>query len=370
MKSRDAQDLSAMRLHCWMVFAGLTQPTSTGEAVWETWYSAGETFSTAPVLLVTHNATRKFVSPRQFQALAGHMQPFAKGASLMSFTLFNQDTRAHIASNQFASQAHLTQLNSAFDSVAAPIGDRHIIEFPRTAMSLKTVWWIVKASGMTALPVWDPTDNPADSSGNPPATWHRVVAVDPSRTQIPPGEVATVSSQGRPKPGTPVVPLSHFYSFRISKDELEAVRKSGAPGAASAQAGDFAALVALHYTTKEIPEWVWATLWWHDRPSDGPFAAGRPAAVTGVWTNYLMATAFSMETPQEQDGGPAVCFNPWLEARFKDGVHSNCMSCHQKAVWPAKEFLPVTRGKMKPDDAQFKRAMTLDFLWSIAFESH
>jgi hypothetical protein len=133
--------------------------------------------------------------------------------------------------------------------------------------------------------------------------------------------------------------------------------------------GDHVALVALHYTTKEIPDWVWATFWWHDQPDHGPFAADRTAYVSGVWRNYLMDVAYSMDTPREFDGTPNSCYNPWLEARFQNGMQSNCMTCHQRAVWPPQSFLPITRGSLAPDDPFFKDVTKADFLWSIIFES-
>ena len=76
-----------------------------------------------------------------------------------------------------------------------------------------------------------------------------------------------------------------------------------------------------------------------------------------------------MDRPKETDGGPAVCFNPWLEARFVDGVKSNCMSCHQLAIWQPGAFLPVIRGSLPANHPLFQGRMKLDFLWSIAFES-
>jgi hypothetical protein len=82
-----------------------------------------------------------------------------------------------------------------------------------------------------------------------------------------------------------------------------------------------------------------------------------------------MDTTFSMDTPKESDGTPNVIFNPWLEARFANGANSNCMTCHQRAVWPGRDFLPVTRGALAPNDPYFKDATRLDFLWSVAFES-
>jgi hypothetical protein len=135
-------------------------------------------------------------------------------------------------------------------------------------------------------------------------------------------------------------------------------------------------LLALHYTTKEIPEWVWSTFWWHDRPDDGPYAMNRPPAVSGVWRHYLMSTAFSMEAPKEGDGKPHVTFNPWLEARFVNGTVSNCMTCHRQSVWPLPDhgneppFLPVTRGTIGANDPNYFKGNTkLDFLWSVGFES-
>jgi len=366
LKLRDAQDVGGMRKHAWMVFAGLTQTTATGEAVWESWYSGPETFTSGPALQGARKIERRFVNPRQFERRGA--QPQAIGASLLSFTLFNRETRQHIRSNQYNLTSHLDQLNNGFGA-NKPVADRHIADFPPGSMSLKTVWWVVKKSGLTAMPVWDPALNPQIAQGNDFPAWQRVVAVDPARTQIPPGETATISFLGKTKPGSRVVPLASFYSFQITQNELAAIRNSRAIGARNAQIGDYAALVGLHYTTKEIPEWVWSTFWWHDKPNDGSFAANRPDAVKGVWRNYLMATTFSMETPKEQDGSPSVCFNPWLEAGFADGVHSNCMACHQKAVWPPPDdFLPITRGTLKPDDPIFRGNMKLDFVWAIAFE--
>jgi hypothetical protein len=138
-----------------------------------------------------------------------------------------------------------------------------------------------------------------------------------------------------------------------------------------AEAGDYAVLIGMHLTTKEIPDWVWGTFWWHDRPNDGPFAANRPASVAGVWRNYLMDVAYSMETPREYDGTPDAVFNPYLEAGFPDGLASNCMTCHQRAVWPSGpgDFLPVTRGARPANDPVFRNSTKLDFLWSISLES-
>jgi hypothetical protein len=152
------------------------------------------------------------------------------------------------------------------------------------------------------------------------------------------------------------------------------MRRSGVniPNLGEATPGDAVALVGFHFTTKEIPDWVWATLWWHDEPDSGPFAANRPSEVMGVWRNYLMAEAYSMDTPNEADGTARIAFNPWLEAGFRDGAKSNCMTCHRRAVFAGqpsdRAFLPVTRGTPPSTDPRFQRATSVDFLWSLIFE--
>ena len=119
----------------------------------------------------------------------------------------------------------------------------------------------------------------------------------------------------------------------------------------SAQAGDQLVLLAMHLTTREIPDWIWTTYWWHDRPDAGPFAADRPAAVAGVWRNYLMDVAYSAATPAEADGAPNIAFNPYLET-FAAGTRSNCMACHQGAVWTPSGAAPVPAGDARPAPAR------------------
>jgi hypothetical protein len=90
-----------------------------------------------------------------------------------------------------------------------------------------------------------------------------------------------------------------------------------------------------------------------------------------------MDAAYDMKKPVESDGTPNAVFNPWLEARFINGVNSNCMSCHQRALWPVppaplperRPWLPVTRGPADPADPLFRTRTKLDFLWSLALET-
>jgi len=371
---RDANDVAGMRLHTWSVFAGMTEPTSTGEAIWETWYSVDETFGAAqPQALEMRKLQRSFRVPRQFQKTG--LQPQAAGTSLASFTLFSGDLRGFVRKEKLHQKSTLKKINDSFDS-HTPIEKRAIPDFPNSAVALKTVWWIVKRSGLTAMPVWDPDLNPPIETGNDIGTWMRCVAVDPSRPSVPADETTQLQCNQKPATTTRVVPLESFYHFALTEDQLKQMKaqQPNIPNLQDAMAGDFVALVALHYTTKEIPDWVWATFWWHDKPNDGRFAANRPDQVKGVWRNYLMAESYSMDTPAEQGSGAHVAFNPWLEARFRSGVTSNCMTCHRRAVFSGKSsdsaFLPVTHGTPAKNDARFKDSTKVDFLWSVFFESH
>jgi len=89
--------------------------------------------------------------------------------------------------------------------------------------------------------------------------------------------------------------------------------------------------------------------------------------VTDVWRHYLMDATFSSETPREADCTSRACMNPWLEARFQGGLHSNCIACHQRAIVGATDYLPVTRGPLRP--GELGTAVQTDFVWSVALEA-
>jgi hypothetical protein len=362
LRFRDTENVPEMRRHSWYVFAGLTKPAKGGEAIWETWYPAETTFSAGPEALTGGRPRRLFETPRQFR-LRGGPQPQAAGESELSDVMFNKDAHDFIRSNGLHRKSKLDQLNNGFPA-GTPVEKREIPSFPRTAMSLKLVWLIVRQNNPTVLPVWDNRPTRPDVQGNPPPTWARAVVVDPTRETIPANETRDITWQNKPLKAR-VVPVSRFYHFRVSDADIAAIRR--VVGAANVDIGDYAIFLQMHYTTKEIPDWVWSTFWWHDEPDVGPFGSDRPTVVGGVWRNYLMDTGFSMDVPREYDCTPNSIFNPYLEARFSGGLGSNCMTCHRQARWTVDGTpgFTVTRGAPAPDDPMFQNALKLDFLWSI-----
>jgi hypothetical protein len=181
------------------------------------------------------------------------------------------------------------------------------------------------------------------------------------------------------------------------------------------QAGDFRALVALHVLHVADTGPLWLTLWFHggiapyiardpmsdiapdiapgeptsrvasDAPEDGMrvprpvmFQDNTAAIIRGARLGlggYRYDFTRSASVPVAADGGPNICFNPWLEGGLlgvghgappganahassslgpsdtagshpnaqPNGLRSNCVNCHQRAGWPPRDFLRVDR---------------------------
>lgn len=332
LRLRDAGDEAAMRRHGWRVLADVTRPGRDGAPAWLGWAPLTRTFGGEDAR--TGRPFRRI----DIAETPGIALLQASGAPLLSLVLLNQPAHRHIRSERLFSRARLDAINAGIGAEA----ERAIAPFPRDAMAVKTVWAVVHSAEPTPVSVWDGEGDAAD--GNRPARWPRTVFAGSART-----------------------PLDTFYHIPVRAEDLAAVRAIDP----SAEAGDSLVLLAIHLTTRELPDWIWITCWWHDRAGEGPFAADRPASLAGPWRHYLMDVAYSAATPAEADGSPNIAFNPYLET-FANGTRSNCMACHQGAVWTANgaaPFLPVTRGPRAANDPRFAAGTRLDFMWSIATEA-
>ncbi|MBV9354239.1 MAG: hypothetical protein JO023_01805 [Chloroflexi bacterium] len=158
------------------------------------------------------------------------------------------------------------------------------------------------------------------------------------------------------------------------------------------QPGNIALLVAMHVTTKEIPNWTWQTFWWAAVPDSPRYGADRPSEIPEPWSHYDMDAAYYMTAPATDPRGvPLVVFNPYLETNLEGcvpdganppcpsgqiawtGVHSNCMTCHRMAAWGGTGKSPPywPDGAIPPDDHQLFDGYTkTDFLWSIPVRAH
>ncbi len=396
-----ANATAKFRKHAWDVWAGMTAPSKHAPLpIWETWYSENEIFvkpgSIKPDAVRTE-PKHPFAKPRQ----AGHvanpaLATAASNEQVVAFNKFDPESAKFLMAShptpkgsansyRYTQAADLTKLNGSWPA-ATPVVNRAIIDFPDRAVDLKPVMWLIKASGLTPFPLWQGTaDTKNPQSANPtPSTWLTCVLIDPK-------------GKGDLRPATPdeiknavanpnlscdakkylYAPLSMMYSFKMTAQEATDFNSAqGGTPLPQAVAGDFAALAAMHVTTKEIVNWTWQTFWWtgtKNPPNSFPGSTdGMTANVKGPWRNYATCVAYSMVVPyNDKNGKPVVCFNPFLETSQVDGLNSNCMSCHGTARWPAtnKTFYPQTylpNGYIDfGDPAWFGGQTRTDFAWAI-----
>lgn len=390
-------NVSAMRQHAWDDWAAFTAPAGSGLPVMFTWYQNSEIFGNGTI-----------ANPRTFlpKFLTGPESSFGDGDPPISFNAYDQSYRDHVRSNGYQWR----------DTLTALVGKQPVVaDFPESAAAVKTVWWPVRQDGMTAFPVWDDTPTRQlywgtgvsllvdqgyfgsltpeqaaelkshEKHGNEWETFQRIVAIDPSRTTIPAGETASLkffdSSDLELQQDTyrtaNVVPLQNFLHVKLTDAATVASLNAGLAGQVAErfwgrpiEEGDYLALVAVHVTTRETPNWVWVTLWWHDQPNAAPYGNDRPSTVAFPFNQFRMAVAQSADVPVGGDGGANITFNPYLEAGFALGPESNCIGCHQKATWTAKgpgNPFPVHRGTISLSDPFFSGKLRTHLLYSLEF---
>lgn len=388
-------DTTSMRKHAWELWAAMTSPSQFNAAlpIWETWYSPDQLSNNTalPAGAPRTRPSRPFVTPNQFHHGASGFgdAPVPIGSTATQLAAFNKFngpsgdfirtphlTPAHSTNSyRYSNMTDLENLNNSWPSSTKTI-DRTIVDFPDAAIDLKPVLWLIKATQLTAFPVWQGTSQSTNPSTPTPTTWRNCVLVDPS------------ARSGKPRAVTPrdldnvvnlagltctkylsVVPLSMFYSFTMNADEAAAF-SSAQQGSGQAQAGDHAALAAMHATTKESKNWTWQTYWWQgvEDSENPPFPGStkdQPSNLQSPWSNYAMCTAYSMTEKNKPLGHHVVCFNPYLETAFPiQGVQSNCMTCHSRATVPTVGYQFDGWVDFK-NTALFGESTRLDFVWAL-----
>jgi hypothetical protein len=308
--------------------------------------------------------------------------------------LYNQPAKRHILDNRLHAKLGLDAiLKQRLDS-HSPKAEREVPPFPNDSIVLKMDWKLVAiASGSTHLTEPIPIENRAPHPVRPPDPQGRgsgqetMAVMDTDRKDC--GDL----DYDPPNSHEPVtVPMGCFYAFRIDPNSIVWKLLPGLIQPLDPRVY-YLVLMAVHLTTKETPDWVWATFWWNNHSSDPNYGWDRPSPrlLKGdKWRHFLMDTTLSETTPLELDHGPRICFNPYLEARFPD---SNCVHCHKRAVYsPDQQASKQTCGyevgsaprcsekdngrlptcsKLqascdKPIEDYFKGVLQTDFLWTIA----
>jgi len=399
------QDWPALRRHAWMVFAGLSQPAREGGdcLVWETWYDKAQTYTLNPSA-TRSKLSQRITKPRQLDSarmldnlgLKPGQSPkelkHPNGQAILASVIYNKVAYDYIRDNKLYLLSTLAGMQGS------------IKEFPRPAVVVKPTWWPVAKSGYTPLPVWD--NDPANPllQYNGYETWKRLVAIDPTPSSTEKTVSVTFPNNNKDYPAKTsdanVVSLNRFYYYKLTAEDIagigpdDAIAKSATEVLnRSLQEGDYIAFLGMHYATKEITNWVWATFWWHDQAntnnpnrSVARYAEDRPPAIKGVWLNYLMDTSYDMVNPKESNGSAAVCINPYdeLQINMPGTILTNCTTCHVRAAYPSfintetngsadtkkrsnvAIYDTLRRGYIPSNDPIFRNLVKVDTLWSIS----
>ena len=302
------------------------------------------------------------------------------------------------------------------DTLTSLLNNGHttIKDFPNDAIAIKPVFYVVSQSEDYAkIPVWK--GPPAEASPFPSNEWNSTVFID-LKNGSSGGSTTCDSTVVSPSP-TCTYNLSDFIYYRLTKEEVKLVEQEGGQ---NIQEGDYAVLVGMHMSSKEIRRWTWQTFFWTPEPENPPFpssaaiAANRNFISDTAVKNYAVALAYQMIDPVQPytggsiNGNPVYAFNPYLEAPFdfgpgkdiqlkgyvisgndtivnKFGVQTNCMSCHALANFNLKNnsdnnqfyigntYVDMAQGKIITNLSKgeqdsvliFLNKLKTDFLWSI-----
>lgn len=409
----DQWQIAKITQHTWDMWAGMT--AASGQSFngsklpyWDTWCGTAEVFGGTcgkavrpghPFRLasqLTHNARLKGLTA----------QP---DTTVVSFNKFNPSMAQYLQAQHagpgttgpynYTKVSSLIALNSAWPSNTATV-DRKVAEAPYqpaasgaagfAGIETKPVIFLVKAAGLTPMPLWLGLAGSTNQNNPTPSTWTTCVLLDPAATGGP--DVAPIKAtpeQIAKKVTMPYgcttylyAPLATIYSFKM--DAAEAASWNSVQGnGGTASAGDYGVLGAMHVNTKEIIDWTWQTFWWQpgqDTPNNFPGSkAGMTANVQGPWRNYASCSAYN-QTEGKTSTKMVVCFNPFLETSsgIPAGLTSNCVSCHGTATaagsnnnlttlsYPLNYGKPISFGEGAiPIDPRFAGYTRTDFSWAI-----
>jgi hypothetical protein len=412
----DQWEIAKITQHTWDMWAGMTADsgqTADGSKLpyWETWCGTEDVFG---------GTCGKGTRPSRPFRIASQLTHVArlKGSltaqpdtTVVSFNKFNPAMAKYLQAQHagpgtagpynYASKTSLIALNSAWPANTATV-DRKVEESPYqpttpgaagfAGIETKPVIFLIKATGLTPMPLWLGPAGSTNSTNPTPNTWTTCVLLDPASTGGP--EVAPVPATAQQiaqavtmpyacdKSKYLYAPLATIYSFKMDATEAAAWNNLQGNGG-TASAGDYGVLGGMHVNSKEIINWTWQTFWWQagqDTPNNFPGSkAGMTANVKGPWRNYASCSAYN-QTEGKASTKMVVCFNPFLETSsgIPAGLTSNCMSCHGTATvagtgsnlsslpYPPNYTKPISFGEgTVPIDPRFAGYTRTDFSWAI-----
>lgn len=411
-------DLDSIHRHGWGIWAGLTQKVGVIDGVqvraFETWATPSNMLyrikSGSTLLEATKSSTprqRRVLElgiPRQFHGLPKGrkfklfgIEEIAKSkvgdTNIFVSVAYNPPAAKHAIGNKLFLQSTLdTYLKNGYTEIP---------NFPNNAITIKPVYKVISKdtpNGLYTFPGWPGTPNPAAAFSE--SSWASCVYINIKGSGAGGNSIDT-GCKGRNAQSTFF--LNNFIHQKLTQQDAQYLK---AQLGVNAEEGDYAILVGMHVTTREIKRWVWQTFWWSanaDRPylpSSSNIAAVRPMKyLDAASQHYAMAVTYSMVSPAQpitggkNVGSSVIGYNPHLEAGFVPtvfqivrsingtttntyGVQTNCMTCHNLALYNPKTDYSVKQGAnretpygtdyyMSLTDPTFNATLKLDFAWSI-----
>jgi hypothetical protein len=406
-------DQTSIVRHAWGIWAGLTQVMGAVDGVparaFETWATPSNMIfrssqgglQAAAANAVIQRPHLQLEVPRQFRN-AKRLAPLMKAAAaratdgdtnIFVSVAYNPPAARHAIANRLFFQDTL-------DTYLAR-GYAEVPNFPVNSVTIKPVYKVVPQNppgGIYTFPGWPGTPVPARTF--PEQDWNACVYLDVKGTG-PSGNSIDAGCKGRNPSNT--FHLDDFIHQTVSAADAAYLTQQLA---VTVSPGDHVILVGMHVTSREIKRWAWQTFWWSANadqpyaPSSAEIAALRPAPyLDAASRHYAMAVAYQMVAPaQPITGGKSVgesviAYNPHLEAGFdpstfqilrpingqvvnKFGVQTNCMTCHNLAMYNPRTDYRVNEGAnretpygsdyyMSISDPVFNGSLKLDFAWSI-----
>jgi hypothetical protein len=414
----DAWEIDKITQHTWDMWAGMTADSGqsfNGSKLpyWETWCGTEEVFG---------GSCGKNTRPGRPFRVASQLTHVArlKGTSaqpdttVVSFNKFNPSMAQYLQAQHagpgttgpynYTSVSSLIALNQAWPA-NTPTVDRKVEESPYkpttsgaagfAGIETKPVIFLIKASGLTPMPLWLGPAGSTNQTNPTPNTWTTCVLLDPASTGGPdvapvpatPAQIAQKVSMPSYACATYLyAPLSTIYNFKMDAADAASWNQLQGNGGTAA-AGDYGVLGGMHVNSKEIIDWTWQTFWWQpgqDTPNNFPGSkSGMTANVKGAWRNYASCSAYN-QTQGKASTKMVVCFNPFLETSsgIPSGLTSNCVSCHGTATaagsnnqistlsYPPNYTKPISFGEGSvPIDPMFAGFTRTDFSWAIPVNS-
>jgi hypothetical protein len=414
---------AAIHSHAWGLWTALTQQTDqvfNGQKllVFETWNGPADLrpSSTLSRLIVRTRQPHQLQLPEQLQSeRARDAATSTQPGSVAVDVKYNPVASEFITANGLLSKSRLLEYLNP--SVASSIPN-----FKPDAISLKPIYRTLsplidnRYFQLWAWPgppvlTFDDSDKMWHSQFYPDFLWGQCVWIDiEGAGNIGGGVDKTCAVNGTSRTSASTYGLDQFIHFRMTKSDAEMLNANaqslGLTSAASE--GEYAVLVGMHATSREISRWTWQTFWWVTNP-DNPTAPSsklaastRPAKLTVAARHYAQCAGYDEVIPSQPDSGGAnvgqtvYCYNPYLEAAFSQvalpkhnpgmtlvdgqmvktandvGPQTNCMSCHELAAFNPQDpqGRPYTGGGyVDLNSPVFKGLLKTDFLWTLPLEA-